>query len=77
MSTASMKSHSFRFGFEVAVVCVLLVEIFLAGCSPKPNAAEAEPVTPVQVAQATKGSIDHVITANAVRRSAHRSAESL
>jgi HlyD family secretion protein len=66
MSTASMKSHSFRFGFEVAVVCVLLVEIFLAGCSPKPNAAEAEPVTPVQVAQATKGSIDHVITANAV-----------
>jgi HlyD family secretion protein len=66
MSTASMKSHSFRFGFEVAGVCVLLMEIFLAGCSPKPNAAEAEPVTPVQVAQATKGSIEHIITANAV-----------
>jgi HlyD family secretion protein len=66
MSTASMKSHSFRFGFEVAVVCVLLMEVFLAGCSPKPNAAEAEPVTPVQVAQVTKGAIDHIITANAV-----------
>jgi HlyD family secretion protein len=66
MSTAPMKSHSFRFGFEVAVVCVLLMEIFLAGCSQKPNAAEAEPVTPVQVAQATKGSIEHIITANAV-----------
>jgi HlyD family secretion protein len=66
MSTASMKSHAFHFGFEVAVVCVLLMEIFLAGCSQKPNAAEAEPVTPVQVAQAKKGSIEHIITANAV-----------
>jgi HlyD family secretion protein len=66
MSTASMKSHSFRLGFEVAIVSVLLMEILLAGCSQKPSAAEAEPVTPVQVAQATKGSIEHIITANAV-----------
>jgi HlyD family secretion protein len=66
MPSASMKSHSFRFGLEVAAVCLLFMEIFLAGCSTKPNAAEAEPVTPVQVAQATRGSIEHIITANAV-----------
>src|SRR2546423_15209958 len=45
---------------------LLLPGIFLSACSPKPNAAEAEPVTPVQVAKATKGSIEHIITANAV-----------
>jgi HlyD family secretion protein len=66
MPTSSIASHSFRNGFEVVGVCLLLIGIFLGACSPKPSAAEAEPVTPVQVAQATKGSIEHVITANAV-----------
>src|SRR3954451_23340732 len=66
MPSAPMNSHSFRFGFEVAAVCLVFTEIFLTGCSAKPSAAEAEPVTPVQVAQATKGSIEHIISANAV-----------
>jgi HlyD family secretion protein len=50
----------------MAGTCLLLMEMAFAGCSPKPNAAEAEPVTPVQVAQATKGPIEHIITANGV-----------
>jgi HlyD family secretion protein len=59
-------SSSFRYEFLAVGTCLLLAEIFLSACSTKPNAAEAEPVTPVQVAQATKGSIEHIITANAV-----------
>jgi HlyD family secretion protein len=59
-------SRSFRYEFLTVGTCLLLMVIFLGACSPKPNAAEAEPVTPVQVAQATKGSIEHIITANAV-----------
>src|SRR5919205_1149768 len=46
--------------------CLLVMGIFLVACSSKPSAAEAEPVTPVQVTKATKGSIEHIITANAV-----------
>jgi HlyD family secretion protein len=58
-------SPSLRYQLLAVGTC-LLMEIFLSACSPKPNAAEAEPVTPVQVAQATRGSIEHIITANAV-----------
>ncbi|MFL6351451.1 MAG: efflux RND transporter periplasmic adaptor subunit [Bryobacteraceae bacterium] len=66
MPTASRAFHSLRYGFEVFGASLLLIGICLSACSPKPNAAEAEPVTPVQVAQATKGSIEHTITASAV-----------
>jgi HlyD family secretion protein len=59
-------SRSFRYRFLAPGTSLLVVGIFLTACSPKPNAAEAEPVTPVQVAQATRGSIEHIITANAV-----------
>ncbi|MGI8959100.1 MAG: efflux RND transporter periplasmic adaptor subunit [Bryobacteraceae bacterium] len=66
MPTASKVCYSFRYGFEVGRVYLLVAGIVLGACSPKPNTAESEPVTPVQVAQATKGSIEHIITANAV-----------
>jgi HlyD family secretion protein len=59
-------SRSFRYRFLAPGTSLLVVGIFLTACSPKPNAAEAEPVTPVQVAQATRGSVEHIITANAV-----------
>jgi HlyD family secretion protein len=59
-------SRSFRYRFLAPGTSLLVVGIFLTACSPKPNAAEAEPVTPVQVVQATRGSIEHIITANAV-----------
>jgi HlyD family secretion protein len=59
-------SRSFRYRFLAPGTSLLVLGIFLTACSPKPNAAEAEPVTPVQVAQATRGSIEHIITANAV-----------
>jgi RND family efflux transporter MFP subunit len=40
--------------------------ILLAGCSSKPKEEAAEAATPVQVATATKGPVQHTITANAI-----------
>jgi HlyD family secretion protein len=59
-------SRFFPYGFLALGACLLLTGIFLGACSPKPNSAEAEPVTPVQVEKAIKGSIEHIITASAV-----------
>src|SRR5438874_2570908 len=45
---------------------LLMTGIFLAACSTKPKGEAAEPVTPVQIATARKGPVQHTITANAI-----------
>src|SRR5438105_899067 len=45
---------------------LLMTGIFLAACSPKPKEGAAEAATPVQVATAIKGPVQHTITANAI-----------
>ncbi|MBV9304376.1 MAG: efflux RND transporter periplasmic adaptor subunit [Acidobacteriaceae bacterium] len=51
---------------KAVVAADLLAVILLAGCSRGVKEEAAEPATPVQVARATRGSIQHTITANAI-----------
>src|SRR6185437_6951552 len=48
------------------LVLIAAVAVIFLGCSAKPGADEAEPVTPVQVATATRGTIAHIVTAEAL-----------
>ncbi len=54
---------TYRDGIRLAL---LGTAIFLAACSPKPKQEAAEPATPVQVAEAKQGPIQHTVTANAI-----------
>src|SRR3954466_6491282 len=60
MSAGSIK-FSKLFGASLVFIGVLL-----AACSPKPKQEAAETATPVQVAVAIEGAVQHTITANAI-----------
>lgn len=60
-----MPSRYLKYGHAM---CILAVGLLFSGCSRKDigEAEAAEAATPVQVARATKGSIERIITANAI-----------
>lgn len=51
---------------KLMLVLIAAVAAVFLGCSAKPSADEAQPVSPVQAATATRGTIAHIVTAEAV-----------
>src|SRR5437588_4080322 len=60
-----MSAGSIKFS-KLFGVSLVFIGVLLAACSPKPKQEAAETATPVQVAVATEGPVQHTITANAI-----------